>query len=289
MKHRFIAEHQESHSVGKMADLLNVSRSGYYAWQASEESARVRRDRALIDQIGQIQKEVRQVYGSPRMTRELARRGQRVGHNHVARLMREGDLAARPRKRFRVTTRSSKGHQVAPNVLDRRFQVAAADRVWVSDITYVATAEGWLYVCVVLDLYARRVVGWSMSSSLGAELALKAFVMAFMRRRPPATLLFHSDRGVQYTSHAFRRVLRCHRIRQSMSRRGDCYDNACAEAFFKTLKTELTDRMFFRTRQEARAAIFEYVETFYNRVRLHSAIGYVPPCEYEANALQEAA
>ena len=162
-------------------------------------------------------------------------------------------------------------------------------RQWVSDITYVATAERWLYVCVVLDLYARRVVGWSMSSSLGAELELKAFVMAFMRRGPPTTMLFRSDRGVQYTSHAFRRVLQSHRMRQSMSRSGNCYDNACAETVFKTLKTELTDRMFYRTRQEARAVIFEYIETFYNRVRLHLAIGYVPPCEYEATVVQEAA
>ena len=285
MKYRFIADHHQSHRVGKMADLLNVSRSGYYAWQGSPEGARVRRDRELTAEINTIQQEVRQVYGSPRMTHELARRGHRVGHNHVARLMRDGDLGARPKKRIRVTTRSRKGDQVAQNVLDRRFQVASPDRVWVLDITYVATAEGWLYVCVVLDLYARRVVG----SSLGTELALQAFMMAFMRRRPPRTLLFHSDRGVQYTSHAFCRALEHRGIRQSMSRKGDCYDNACAEAFFKTLKTELTNRMFFRTRQEARAAIFEYVEAFYNSRRLHSAIGYVSPCEYEATALQEAA
>ena len=289
MKYRFIADHHQSHRVGKMADLLSVSRSGYYAWQAGDESARVRRDRELTGQIKTIQQEVRHVYGSPRMTRELGRRGSRVGHNHVARLMREGDLGARPKKRMRVTTRSRKGDQVAQNVLDRRFQVTAPDRVWVSDITYVATAEGWLYVCVVLDLYARRVVGWSMSSSLDTELALQAFMMAFLRRRPPKSLLFHSDRGVQYTSGAFCRALELRGIRQSMSRKGDCYDNACAEAFFKTLKTELTNRTFFRTRQEARAAIFEYVEAFYNRVRLHSAIGYVPPCEHEATAAREAA
>jgi|TARA_B100001971_G_C18200886_1_gene544517 transposase InsO family protein len=289
MKYRFIADHQKSHRVGKMADLLDVSRSGYYAWQASEESTRVRRDRELAEEIELIQKQVRRVYGSPRMTQELARRGHCVGHNHVARLMRERDLGARPKKRVRVTTRARKGDQVAQNVLNRRFRVAAPDRVWISDITYVATAEGWLYVCVVLDLYARRVVGWSMSSSLGTELALQAFMMAFMRRRPPRTLLFHSDRGVQYTSHAFCRALELRGIRQSMSRKGDCYDNACAESFFKTLKTELTNRMFFRTRQEAKAAIFEYVEAFYNRVRLHSAIGYVPPCEFETTALWEAA
>jgi transposase InsO family protein len=289
MKYRFIADHQKSHRVGKMADLLDVSRSGYYAWQASEESTRVRRDRELAEEIELIQKQVRRVYGSPRMTQELARRGHCVGHNHVARLMRERDLGARPKKRVRVTTRARKGDQVAQNVLNRRFRVAAPDRVWISDITYVATAEGWLYVCVVLDLYARRVVGWSMSSSLGTELALQAFMMAFMWRRPPRTLLFHSDRGVQYTSHAFCRALELRGIRQSMSRKGDCYDNACAESFFKTLKTELTNRMFFRTRQEAKAAIFEYVEAFYNRVRLHSAIGYVPPCEFETTALWEAA
>ena len=286
MKCRCIADHHRSHRVGKMADLLNVSRSGYYAWQGSPEGARVPRDRELTAEINTIQLEVRQVYGSPRMTHELAGRGHRLGHNHVARLMRDGDLGARSKKRIRVTTRSRKGDQVAQNVLDRHFQVASADRVWVSDITYVATAEGWLYV--VLDLYARRGVGWSMGSSLGIELALQAFMMAFMRRRPPRTLLFHSDRGVQYTSHAFCRGLEHRGIRQSMSRKGDCYDNACAEEFFKTLKTELTNRMFCRTRQEASAAIFEYVEAFYNSRRLHSPIGYVSPCEYEATALQEA-
>ena len=179
----------------------------------------MRRDRELTAEINTIQQEVRQVCGSPRMTRELARHGHRVGHNHVARLMRDGDLGARPKKRIRVATRSRKGDQVTQNVLDRRFQVASPGRVWVSDITYVATAAGWLYVCVVLDLYARQVVEWSMGSSLGTELALQAFMMAFMRRRPPRTLLFHSDRGVQYTSYAFCRALEHRGIRQSMSRK----------------------------------------------------------------------
>ncbi len=289
MKYRFIDEHQGAHRVGKMAELLNVARSGYYAWQGSLESGRQRRDRELTDQIRKIQKDVDYVYGSPRMTRELVRRKKPVGHNRVARLMREADLGARPKKRFRVTTRARKGDRVAQNVLQRRFEVAAPDRVWISDITYVATAEGWLYLCVVLDLYARRVVGWSMSSRLTAELALQAFVMAFMARKPPRNLLFHSDRGVQYTSHAFVQALERRGIRQSMSRRGNCYDNACAEAFFKSLKTERTDRRFFRTRREAQAAIFQYLEVFYNRVRLHSTNGYVPPSEYEAGAHREAA
>ena len=284
-----MAEQREAHSVEKMAKLLNVARSGYYAWQSSPESARLRSDRELTAQIKQIQEEVRYVYGSPRMTEELVRGGKPVGHNRVARLMREADLGARPRKRFRVTTRSHPGHQVAENLLQRRFKAAAADQVWVSDITYVATAEGWLYVCVVLDLYARRVVGWSMSARLGTELALRALMMAFMQRQPPQNLLFHSDRGVQYTSLAFRHALARHGVRQSMSGKGDCWDNACAEAFFKSLKSELTDRVFFRTRQQARAAIFEYVEVFYNRIRLHSANGYVPPAEYEAAAGQIAA
>ena len=203
--------------------------------------------------------------------------------------MREGLLGARRRKAYRVTTRSNHSHPVAENVLGRQFSVAAANRVWVSDITYIATAEGWMYLCVVLDLYSRRVVGWSMGRSLGVELAVNALLMAVLHRRPPRNMLFHSDRGVQCCAHAFRRHLRDHGIRQSMSRKGDCWDNACAETFFASLKSELIGDRVFITREQARREIFEYIEVFYNRRRLHSYLGYLTPHEFESSSAGEAA
>ena len=289
MKYRFMAAHRGQHRVGKMADVLGVTRSGFYAWIRRGKAARREHDERLTGSITGIQREVKYRYGSPRMTRELHRRGLRVGHNRVARLMREGQLGARRRKAYRVTTKSNHSHPVAENLLQRQFAVSAANRVWVSDITYIPTAEGWMYLCVILDLYSRRVVGWSMGQSLGAELAVRALLMAVMYRRPPRDLLLHSDRGVQYCAGAFRRHLRRHGIRQSMSRKGDCWDNACAETFFATLKTELIGDRIFVTREQARREIFEYIEVFYNRRRLHSYLGYLTPHEFEHSAGREAA
>jgi len=282
-------DQEGTHRVGKMAATLGVRRSGYYAWRGRPESGHRRRQRELVSEIRQIQKQVHYRYGSPRVQKELQRRGRRVGHNQVARLMSHERLGARPRKRFRVTTRSSEKAVPAENVLERRFEVAAANQVWVSDITYIATGEGWLYLCVVLDLFSRRVVGWSMGRGLGTELVLRALRMAILYRRPPRGLLVHSDRGVQYTSGAFRRVLNAHGMRQSMSRKGDCWDNACAEAFFKSLKTELVRGGIFRSRGEAQAQIFEYIEVFYNRRRLHSHLGYVSPATYEQQIREKVA
>jgi transposase InsO family protein len=265
-------ELEGKHRVGKMAETLGVQRSGYYAWRTRPESGRRERHRDLVDRIQEIQKQVKYRYGSPRMHKELRGQGARVGRNQ---------LAARPRRRFRVTTRSSESAVPAENLLQRRFDVAAANQVWVSDITYIATAEGWMYLCVILDLYSRRVVGWSLGRGLGTDLVTRALWMAIVHRRPPQGLLVHSDRGVQYTSGAFRRVLNAHGMRQSMSRKGDCWDNACAESFFKTLKTELVQGRIYRSRAEAQEAIFEYIEVFYNRRRLHSHLGYVSPAHYE--------
>ena len=289
MKYCFMAAHRGEHRVEKMARNLGVTRSGFYAWMRRGKAARREHDERLMASMMRIQREVKYRYGSPRMTRELRRRGLCVGHNRVARLMREGLLGARRRKAYRVTTRSNHSHPVAENVLGRQFSVAAANRVWVSDITYIATAEGWMYLCVVLDLYSRRVVGWSMGRSLGVELAVNALLMAVLHRRPPRNMLFHSDRGVQYCAHAFRRHLREHGIRQSMSRKGDCWDNACAETFFASLKSELIGDRIFITREQARREIFEYIEVFYNRRRLHSYLGYLTPHEFESSSAGEAA
>ena len=228
-------------------------------------------------------------YGSPRVTEELRRRGYRVGHNRIARIMKENRLGRRPRKRCRSTTNSEHGLSVSENLLDRKFEVAAANRVWVSDIVYVATSEGWLYLCVVIDLYSRKVVGWSMSSRLKTDLVLQALMMGLLRRKPPAGLIFHSDRGSQYCSHDFKKLLEKNEIRQSMSRKGDCWDNAPCESYFKTLKIELSGGEAFPSRKAASTAIFEYIEVFYNRVRLHSSLGYLTPEEYEELGRQEIA
>ena len=289
MKYRFMATHRGEHRVEKMAKNLGVTRSGFYAWRRRGRAARQAADKQLRDLIEGIQTEVHFRYGSPRMTRELRRRGRRVGHNRVARLMRQESLGARRRKGYRVTTKSAHAHPVAENLLQRLFRVRAANRVWASDITYIPTAEGWMYLCVVLDLYSRRVVGWSMGQSLGVELAVRALLMAVMGRRPPRDLLLHSDRGVQYCAGAFRRQLRRYGIRQSMSRKGDCWDNACVETFFASLKTELIGDRIFVTREQARREIFEYIEVFYNRRRLHSYLEYLTPHEFERSEGGEAA
>jgi transposase InsO family protein len=281
MKFQFIELHQEAHSVEMMARLFEVSRSGYYAWKSRPASKRVALNEQLVEEIKQIQEEVKYRYGSPRVTEELRRRGYRVGRNRVARLMRESKLGRRRKRRFRSTTDSKHRFPVAENLLQREFTVSGPNVVWASDLSYVSTADGWLYVCVILDLYSRKVIGWSMGRRMTAELMIQAFIMACMHRNPPEGVIFHSDRGSQYCSEAFRKCLSSHRMRQSMSRVGDPWDNAPVESFFKTLKSELCGDRAFRSRSEARMAIFEYLEVFYNRQRLHSALAYRTPEEYE--------
>jgi putative transposase len=282
MKYRFMAEQRGAHSVGKMAKVLEVSRSGYHAWLGRVPSRRQGAEEELTEEIRAIQKQAKRRYGSPRVAAALRRAGRRVGHNRVARIMRKNGLQARPKRRFRVTIKASASLPVADNVLARNFAVATVNTVWVSDITYIATTEGWLYLAMVMDLCSRRVVGWSMSSRLNTDLVLMAFWMGVLSRRPGKGLLFHSDRGSQYASHAFRGALSNAGAIQSMSRKGDCWDNAPSESLFKTLKIELMEEgKAFRSRQHAKAAIFEYVEVFYNRQRLHSSLGNLTPVEFE--------
>ena len=281
MKFRYMEELRGTHSVGKVAGVLGVSRSGYYAWRGRVESDRSMEEKELVGRIADIQKDVKYRYGSPRVTVKLRKGGLRVGKNRVARLMSLHGLGARYKRRFRSTTDSSHSLPVAGNLLKRDFDVSVANRVWVSDLSYISTAEGWLYLCVILDLYSRKVVGWSMGGRMKTDLVLRAFQMAVGRRRPPGGLIFHSDRGSQYCSHAFRDRIGQYRFRQSMSRKGDPWDNAVAESYFKTLKSELCGHRAFKDRGEARGAIFEYIEVFYNRVRLHSTLGYMSPEEYE--------
>jgi len=271
------------HDIKLLCDTFNVSRSGYYGWLRSDQRARAQADRRLCEQIEAVHRQSRGTYGSPRVTAALRARGDRVGHNRVARLMRHCGLRGRQKARYRVmTTDSRHSHPIAPNRLAAMPAPAKADQVWVTDLTYVPTAEGWLYVAGVLDRCTRRLVGWAMDSSLDTALPLAALTMALNQRRPSAGLIHHSDRGVQYASTAYRTALSDHGLVASMSRRGNCYDNAAMEAFWSSLKNELVHRRRFLTRQEAKTAIFDYIEGFYNRSRLHSALGYKSPLDYES-------
>lgn len=280
-----IAAEKERFSVSMMCRTLEVSRSAYYAWAQGVPSARAQADEALAVQIEQVHAESRGTYGSPRIQDELGRRGRHVSRKRVARLMRLRDLRGRRRRRFRRTTDSNHHHPIAPNLLNRCFQVDRPDVVWVTDITYLWTAEGWLYLAVILDLFSRRVIGWSMAEHLQTELALGALEMALGHRRPEKGLIHHSDRGCQYASDAYRARLAGVDITSSMSRSGDCLDNAVAESFFSTLKIELVYRTGWCTRAEARRDVHEYIEVFYNRRRRHSTLGYCTPVEFEQNAL----
>jgi putative transposase len=277
MSYGFIAENVAHFPVQVLCDVLGVSRSGYYAWAKRPESARSLGDTALAGAIRNAHAASRGRYGSPRVHAELRAQGRQVGRKRVARLMRGMGLAARHRRRFRRTTDSRHGFAVAPNLLQRDFRAAAPDRVWLADITYVGTAEGWLYLAAVLDLFSRKIVGWAMAEHLGHDLALAALDMAVASRRPAPGLVHHSDRGVQYAAHGYRRRLLAQGMLCSMSRKGDCWDNAPMESFFATLKGELVQQRDYLTRAEARADVFQYIEGFYNRRRRHSAIGYLTP------------
>ena len=290
MRFAFIRDHRDRWPVGRMCRLLGVSRSGYYAWAGGREpGVRQKRRAELVAKIRQVHRESRQTYGSPRMHRMLRRQGEQVSENTVAKLMRREGIRSVVRRRHRVrTTDSRHSHPVAPNVLGRQFAQEEPDRAWAADITYIRTGEGWLYLGVVLDLCSRKIVGWSMGETLKAELCTEALEMAVARRRPEPGLIHHSDRGVQYACGWYREILETEGMTCSMSRRGNCWDNAVAESFFKTLKAEWVERQSYATRAQAKASVFEYIETFYNRKRLHSSLGYVSPEEFEASLASQA-
>jgi putative transposase len=272
------------HDIKLMCETLAASRSGYYQWLSSEERIRAQEDRVLREQIEAVHKQSRGTYGSPRVTAALRAHGTSVGHNRVARLMRKAGLRGRQKARYRVVTTDSRhDHPIAPNRLATQPVPTKADQVWVSDLTYIPTAEGWLYVAGVLDRCTRRLVGWAMGPSLETSLPAAALAMALRQRQPAPGLIHHSDRGVQYASGAYRDLLANHGLVASMSRKGNCYDNAAMEAFWSSLKNELVHRRRFLTRNEARTAIFDYIESFYNRTRLHSALGYKSPLDYETS------
>ena len=281
MKFAFILAEKAVFAVSVMCEVLGVSKSGFYAWCKRSKSPRAKADARLAVDIVVAHKRSRGTYGSPRVHAELRAQGVRVGKKRVERLMRENGIVARQKRRLRRTTDSNHDQPIAPNVLDRNFEAAAPNAAWVTDVTYVWTVEGWLYLAAILDLFSRSVVGWATSATNDRFLALEALAVALRRRGPSPGLVHHSDRGSPYASEDYRRALADHGITASMSRTGDCWDNAVAESFFATLKAELVDHELYATRAEAAVSIGDYIDQFYNVSRRHSYLGYVSPIEFE--------
>jgi len=275
---------KKDHPILKICLHLEVSASGYYDWQRrlSRPGKRALEDQMLAQEIGRIHARSRETYGAPRVEKELRQKGRCHGRHRVARLMKEQGLCGRQKGRYRVqTTDSNHDQPIAPNRLAEAPKATAPNQLWAADITYIETKEGWLYLAAILDLDSRKIVGWAMSERIDTALVLKALAMALLHRRPPAKLLFHTDRGVQYASGDYRQALGNAGLIASMSRRGNCYDNATMESFWSTLKLELVYRRPFDTRTQARMQIFDYIETFYNRQRSHSALNYLSPVDFE--------
>ena len=282
MRYRAIQKHDRRVPLRLMCRALAVSAAGYYAWTGRPESRRAMHTRILLSEIRVIHRESRETYGSPSIWDALIKQGHCVGEHRVARLMRVEGIRAKTVKKWRATTQSNPRWPVAENTLNRQCTVAHPNRVWAGDLTDVWTTEGWLYLAVILDLYSRLVIGWAMGHRLTVELAEQALTMALANRNPLAGLLHHSDRGSQYAATRCQLLLTTHGITTSMSRRGNCWDNACVESFFGTLKRELVYHRHYATREDAMQDIFEYSEVFYNRTRRHSTLGYHSPAEYEA-------
>jgi transposase InsO family protein len=281
MKYQFIEENKQDFPVVVMCCVLGVSESGYYAWRKRGTCQRQREDAQLTQEIRQVFDKHQGRYGSPRVHRELRDEGVSCSRKRVARLMQEAELVARRKRRRVLTTRRDTSHSVAPNFLNREFAATEPNTKWVTDITYIPTTAGWLYLAVILDLYSRMVVGWSMSRHCDEELVGNALRMALARRRPQSGLLHHSDRGSQYTSRAYQECLEQFQIVVSMSRKGTCWDNAAMESFFGTLKEECIENTIYTSHEQARLALFTYLEVYYNRIRRHSTLGYVSPFVYE--------
>ena len=285
MNFRFIEDHRDSYPVRLMCAVLEVSSAGYYAWRERPVSQRAAANTALLMSIRQVHQDSGQRYGSPRVHAALRIQGRGVSRGRIERLMhRHGIRAIMASPRRVRTTDSRHSLPIAPNLIERNFTAAAPNRLWLADITYIPTAEGWLYLAATMDLFSRKIVGWAMRDHMRVELVSSALTMAIRQQRPDAGLIHHSDRGVQYASHDYRAALSGAGITASMSRKADCYDNAPMESFFHTLKTELVHHRQYNTRAEARRDLFAYIEGFYNRTRLHSAIGYISPIQMELKA-----
>lgn len=284
MKFRCIRDHDAHYSIGFMCEVLEVTRSGYYAWKARKPSARAQQDAGILAEMKAVHKKSNATYGVPRLHAQLHKNGLRIGRKRVRRLMLAGSIVVKTRRRFKATTNSKHKHPVAENLLDRKVkpeEIGRLNRCYAGDITYIWTDEGWLYLAVVIDLFSRRVIGWSMSQSMESSLVTDALRMAFERRSRPHGVMYHTDRGSQYAGDASRKLLKQYAMTASMSRKANCWDNAVVESWNATLKTELIHRYRWATREEARSAVFKYIEIWYNSERLHSTLGYRSPAEFE--------
>ncbi|HNR14014.1 MAG TPA: IS3 family transposase [Thermodesulfobacteriota bacterium] len=289
MKYQFIDTHRSLFAVEKMCHALSVTKSGYYAWRSRPQGSRAAENQLLDTHIQTVFTKNKGTYGSPRISHALRQQHLCCSENRVARRMRLLGLRAKTKRRFKVTTNSQHAEPRAANVLRQHFTAQRPNQVWVSDITYIWTREGWLYLAVILDLFSRRIVGWALQRHLGSALVLSALKQALWQRRPSSGLIFHSDQGIQYACAAFRSALAAQGIIQSMSGKGNCYDNAVAESFFHSLKTEAVYSETFTTREQAQQSLFEYMELYYNRQRLHSTLNYCCPVQFEQRWLSAAA
>jgi len=288
MKYAFITRHKNTYPISLQCQVLGVNRSGYYQWQANQANSMPDPEHEeMLGWVKDIAESSKYSYGSRRMKVALNALGYPVSRNKARKLMREAQVQVRHRKKYKATTNSKHSLPLFDNLLKRQFAVDAPDQAYVSDITYLWTREGWLYLAVVIDLYSRKVVGWSMSSRMKAQLVCDALTMAIWRRKPKAGLIHHSDRGSQYASKAFRQLLKAHGIQGSMSRKGNCWDNAVAESFFGSLKQERVQWTYYQTRLEAQQDVLDYITMFYNSRRLHSYLGYVSPNAFEKQLLDE--
>ncbi len=285
MKYAFIKNHELYYRLEALCEVLGVSRSSYYEWLIGKDDGRAKANQELLIKIKEVHAASKEVYGYRRVYQAL-----RVSNltssskNRIYRVMRNNHLFSKTKRKFRVTTNSRHSLPIAENILNREFKAVAPNRVWVGDISYIWTKEGWLYLAVVIDLYSKAVVGWAVSEHLRAKLVADALLQAIWQRQPRTGLVFHSDRGIQYASESFKNLLNLYNLILSMSRKGNCWDNAVAESFFKTIKVELIYHNCYATREEAKTSIFEYIEVFYNRKRLHSSIGYMAPMQFEVAA-----
>ena len=284
MKYAFIKENACFFSIDALCEVLSVSRSGYYDWQDRPISHRETSNAELLSQIKQVHTESRNIYGYRKVYNALHSKGVACSENRIGRIMKKHNIFSKTKRKFKVTTNSRHNLPISSNILNREFTVAKPNTHWVGDISYIWTQEGWLYLATVIDLYSRAIVGWSLQGRMTSKLVEDALFMAITNRNPSSSLLFHSDRGSQYASDSFKKILSKYDITSSMSRKGNCWDNAVAESFFRIIKTELIYHCNYQTREEASQDIFEYIEVFYNRKRLHSSIGYVSPAQFEEAA-----
>ena len=281
MKYAFIEQNTDYYPIKLLCRVLMIKQSNYYQWLRHRRSERGKRDMYLLDQIRKIHQASRGLYGYLRVTAQLRSSGEVISPKKVFKLMRQNNICGKYKRKFRVTTKAAKNAIAAPNLLNQKFVTSLPNKVWVSDITYIWTNEGWLYLAIVLDLFSRRIVGWSLAERMTKQLVITAFLKAYWHRKPGCGLIHHSDRGSQYTSKDFQKTLSNLKTTASMSEKGNCYDNAVAESFFHTLKNELPNNCIFNTKSEAKSMIFEYIEAFYNGKRRHSFLGYCSPNQFE--------